>query len=288
MFLLQYIVDGLLLGGVYALLAAGLAMIFGIMRVINFAQGEFMMLGMYAAYFGYIFLGLDPYIVAVPAGLLVGALGVAVAMGLIERIPRGDQNAQLLLTLGVSLVLQNLAIAFFGVTPHALLRPYSSTLIPVGPVFVHESWLFACVASLVVMFGLYLFLNRTWIGRALRATADDPSAATYVGISVRQMQSIAFGIGVGLAGLAGSLIATFHAVLPSVGQDFVVIMFVAVVLGGLGSIPGAVLGAIFVGVVQSVSAAFVPLQLQNAVVFVLFVVVLLARPHGLFGLRVRV
>ncbi|MBJ7594289.1 MAG: branched-chain amino acid ABC transporter permease [Candidatus Dormibacteraeota bacterium] len=285
---LQYLVDGLLLGGVYALLAAGLAMIFGIMRVINFAQGEFMMLGMYAAYFGYTVLGLDPYLVALPAGLMILALGIVVATGLIERIPRGDQDAQLLLTLGLSLVLQNLAIAIFGVTPHALLRPYSNTLIAVGPLFVHESWLFACVASLVVMLGLYLFLSRTWTGRALRATADDASAATYVGISVRRMHSIAFGIGVGLAGLAGTLIATFHAVLPTVGQDFVLIMFVAVVLGGLGSIPGAVLGAIFVGVVQSVSAAFVPLQLQNAVVFLLFVVVLLVRPRGLFGLRVRV
>ena len=284
----QYVLDGLLLGGVYALLAAGLSLIFGVMRVINFAQGEFMMLGMYAAYLGTTLLGLDPYLVALPAAAFILLLGVLFATGLLERIPRGDQDAQLLLTLGLSLFLQNLAIALFGVTPHAVLRPYSNTLIPLGGLYLHVSWLYACLASLLVMLALYLFLNRTWLGRALRATADDASAASYVGISVRRMHAIAFGIGVGLAGLAGTLIATFHGVLPTVGQDFVLIMFVAVVLGGLGSIPGAVLGAFFVGLVQSLAGAAVPLQLQNAVVFVLFVVVLLLRPRGLFGLRTRV
>ena len=286
--LLQYVLDGLLLGGVYALLAAGLSLIFGVMRVINFAQGEFMMLGMYAAYLGTSLLGLDPYLVALPAAAVILLLGVLFATGLLERIPRGDQDAQLLLTLGLSLFLQNLAIALFGVTPHAVLRPYSNTLIPLGGLYLHVSWLYACLASLLVMLALYLFLNRTWLGRALRATADDASAASYVGISVRRMHAIAFGIGVGLAALAGTLIATFHGVLPTVGQDFVLIMFVAVVLGGLGSIPGAVLGAFFVGLVQSLAGAAVPLQLQNAVVFVLFVVVLLLRPRGLFGLRTRV
>ena len=286
--LLQYVLDGLLLGGVYALLAAGLSLIFGVMRVINFAQGEFMMLGMYAAYLGTTLLGLDPYLVALPAAALILLLGVLFATGLLERIPRGDQDAQLLLTLGLSLFLQNLAIAIFGVTPHAVLRPYSNTLVPLAGVYLHISWLYACLASLLVMLALYLFLNRTWLGRALRATADDASAASYVGISVRRMHAIAFGIGVGLAALAGTLIATFHGVLPTVGQDFVLIMFVAVVLGGLGSIPGAVLGAFFVGLVQSLAGAAMPLQLQNAVVFVLFVVVLLLRPRGLFGLRTRV
>jgi branched-chain amino acid transport system permease protein len=286
--LLQYVLDGLLLGGVYALLAAGLSLIFGVMRVINFAQGEFMMLGMYAAYLGTTLLGLDPYLVALPAAAFIVLLGALFATGLLERIPRGDQDAQLLLTLGLSLFLQNLAIALFGVTPHAVLRPYSNTLIPLGGLYLHVSWLYACLASLLVMLALYLFLNRTWLGRALRATADDASAASYVGISVRRMHAIAFGIGVGLAALAGTLIATFHGVLPTVGQDFVLIMFVAVVLGGLGSIPGAVLGAFFVGLVQSLAGAAVPLQLQNAVVFVLFVVVLLLRPRGLFGLRTRV
>ena len=285
---LQSLLSGVLVGGVYALIGIGLTMIFGVMRVINFAQGEFMMLGMYAAYLGTSLLGLDPYLVALPAAAVILLLGVLFATGLLERIPRGDQDAQLLLTLGLSLFLQNLAIALFGVTPHAVLRPYSNTLAPLGGVYLHVSWLYACLASLLVMLALYLFLDRTWLGRALRATADDASAASYVGISVRRMHAIAFGIGVGLAAPAGTLIATFHGVLPTVGQDFVLIMFVAVVLGGLGSIPGAVLGAFFVGLVQSLAGAAVPLQLQNAVVFVLFVVVLLLRPRGLFGLRTRV
>lgn len=286
--LIQYLIDGLLLGGVYALLAAGLALIFGVMKVINFAQGEFMMLGMYAAYFVGTGLGLDPYVAAIPVAIVVGAGGVVVARGLLERIPRGNQDAQLILTLGLSLVLQNLALQVFGSAPKTLVTGYTNSIITVGGVVISHAKLFACLASIVVMACLWVFMRHSWLGRALRATSDDPSAAGAAGISVRQMHSIAFAIGVGLAALAGTLLATFHSVSPTIGQNYVIIMFVAVVLGGLGSIAGAALGALIVGIVASVAVVEIPLELQDVLVFVLFVLILLLRPQGIFGHGVRV
>jgi branched-chain amino acid transport system permease protein len=286
--LLQAIVGGLLLGGIYALLAAGLTLIFGVMRVINFAQAEFMMVGMFATYVLATGLGIDPLLLALPTGGVLALLGMAVARGLLERVPRGDHNAQLILTLGVSLVLQNLMLVVFGPTPRPVVRPYTNSYWTPFDLFINEARLFACLASLVIMIALYLFLTRTWTGRSMRATADDPVAAGGVGINVRRTHVLAFMVGTGLAGVAGALIVTFTAAAPSIGNDFIIIMFLAIVLGGLGSVAGATFGAFVVGLVQSISGLLLPLQLQNVMLFVVFVLILLVRPQGLFGLRQRV
>lgn len=285
---LQAIVGGILLGGVYALLAAGLTLIFGVMRVINFAQAEFMMLGMFVAFGLAKAFGLEPFVLAIPVGIAVALFGMVVAQGMLERVPRGDQNAQLILTLGVSIVIQNLTLILIDPTPRAIVRSYTNAYWSPGGLFINEARLFACIASLLIMAGLYLFLSRTWTGRAMRATADDPAAASGVGINVKNTHVIAFMVGSGLAGIAGALLASFHPITPFVGADFIVIMFLAVVLGGLGSVVGATLGAFVVGIVQSLSGLVLPLQLQNVVLFVVFVVILLVRPQGLFGLRQRV
>jgi branched-chain amino acid transport system permease protein len=284
----QAIVGGVLLGGVYALLAAGLTLIFGVMRVINFAQADFMMLGMFAAYFLATALGLDPLLLALPVAVVIGLIGLATARGLLERVPRGDHNAQLILTLGVSLVLQNLALMVLGPTPRVVVRSYTNAYWSPAGLFINHARLYACVASLLIMLALYLFLTRTWTGRAMRATADDPVSAGGVGINVRRIHVIAFMVGTGLAGLAGTLMATFLAAAPSIGNEFIVIMFLAVVLGGLGSVAGATFGAFVVGLAQSVSGLLLPLQLQNVTLFVVFVVILLVRPQGLFGFQQRV
>jgi branched-chain amino acid transport system permease protein len=286
--LLQAIVGGLLLGGVYALLAAGLTLIFGVMRVINFAQAEFMMVGMFATYVLATGLGIDPLLLALPTGGVLALLGMVLAQGLLERVPRGDHNAQLILTLGVSLVLQNLMLVVFGPTPRPVVRPYTNSYWTPFDLFINEARLFACLASLVIMIALYLFLTRTWTGCAMRATADDPVAAGGVGINVRRTHVLAFMVGTGLAGVAGALIVTFTAAAPSIGNDFIIIMFLAIVLGGLGSVAGATLGAFVVGLAQSISGLLLPLQLQNVMLFVVFVLILLIRPQGLFGLRQRV
>jgi branched-chain amino acid transport system permease protein len=286
--ILQAIAGGLLLGGVYALLAAGLTLIFGVMRVINFAQAEFMMLGMFVAYFLATALNLDPLLLTLPVGVGVGLIGLGVALGLLERVPRGDQNAQLILTLGVSLILQNLALVALGPTPRVVVRSYTNAYWSPAGLFINHARLYACVASLLIMGALYLFLTRTWTGRAMRATADDPVSAGGVGINVRRTHVIAFMVGSGLAGLAGTLMVTFIAAAPSIGNDFIVIIFLAVVLGGLGSVVGATFGAFLVGLVQSLSGLLLPLQLQNVTLFIVFVAILLVRPQGLFGFRQRV
>jgi branched-chain amino acid transport system permease protein len=285
--ILQATVGGLLLGGVYALLSVGLTLIFGVMRVINFAQAEFMMLAMFATYVLVTFFHIDPLILAIPIGCGLALVGLVLAGGLLERLPRGDHNAQLILTLGVSLVLQNLVLIIFGPTPRPVVRPYTNAYwTPVG-LFINEARLFACLASVLLIVGLYFFLTRTWTGRAMRATADDPVSAAGVGMNVRRLHVIAFMIGAGLAGTAGALTVTFTAASPSIGNDFIIIMFLSVVLGGLGSVFGAAIGAFGVGLVQSLSGLIVPLQLQNVMLFVVFVLVLLVRPQGLFGLRRR-
>ena len=285
---LQALSAGLLIGAVYGLMCVGLGLIFGVMRVINFAQAEFMMLGMFAAYFLSTVLNLDPLLLALPVGIGIGLIGLGIARGLLERVPRGDHNAQLILTLGVSLILQNLALVALGPTPRVVVRSYTNAYwSPVG-LFINHARLYACIASLFIMGALYLFLTRTWTGRAMRATADDPLSAGGVGINVRRMHVIAFMIGSGLAGLAGTLMVTFIAAAPLIGNDFIVIIFLAIVLGGLGSVAGATFGAFVVGLVQSLSGLLLPLQLQNVTLFVAFVAILLVRPQGLFGFRQRV
>jgi branched-chain amino acid transport system permease protein len=282
----QTLAGGLLLGGIYALLASSVTLIFGVMRVINFAQADFMMLGMLVAFGLNHFFGLDPIVMAIPVGLALALTGLPVA-GILERVPRGNQDAQLILTLGVSSVIQSLVLIFFGPTPKIVLRPYTNQYFLAGNILINEARLFAFIAALIMMLGLYFFLTRTWTGRAMRATADDPVAAGGVGINVSRIHMTAFIIGTGLDGCAGSVMVTFLGVSPVVGSDFIMIMFLAVVMGGLGSVPGAALGGLLVGMMQSLGAQLVSLQLQNVSLFVLFVLLLLFRPQGIFGFRLR-
>lgn len=286
--LLQRLVDGLLLGGVYALLAAGLALIFGVMRMANFAQGGFVMLGMYAALLLYRALGLDPYALSVPIGVMALIVGYFVARLIIERVPMGDQDAQMLLTIGLSYVIINSAVMLFGVTPQSVVLPYTHDIYDFGPLYARKALVFACAASLAMMAALWVFLHRTWLGRALRATADDHGAAELFGMQVRRLQGVAFGVGVAFAAMAGAMLATYKPISPTAGQPYILVMFIAVVLGGVGSIEGAVIGAFSVGVIEQLSNLVLPLALEDVPVFCLFVLTLFLRPQGLFGKRARV
>jgi branched-chain amino acid transport system permease protein len=275
-------------GCVYALMAAGLALIFGVLRVLNFAHGEFIMLGMYAGYFISTETGLDPYLFL---PLIAGAtyiLGTMVSRVLIERLPVGNMDAQLLLTLGLAYIMQNVALMSFGATPKSLNLDYSSTLWNVGGIYIAEAAAYAAVASAVVMALLYLVLGRTQLGWSLRATADDPGAATAVGINVVRVRTVTFGVGVALAATAGAAISTYRSVNPTSGQPFLLLMFVAIILGGMGSISGAVVGALAVGVSQALAGIVLPLQLQDVTVFLMLLAVLLLRPNGLFVVSRRI
>ncbi len=290
--LAQYVVTGLLVGGVYALMSIGLALIFGVMRVVNFAQGDFMMLGMYVTFFLAVGAGVDPLLgalVTIPPFFL---LGVLVHRLLLVRVtgagdPQRMMDSQLILTLGLSLVITNGTTMLLTPMPRGIRTTYATQAFNVGPLLLNQARSYAFVMALLLAGVVYLFLTRTDRGKALRAAADDPEAASYQGIDVRAMHGLAFGVGIALVAAAGGLLATYHPIEPTVAVNFIVLMFVAVVLGGLGSIPGAFAGGLLIGLVQSLTLLILPFQLQNVGVFITFLLVLYLRPQGLFGQRLR-
>jgi branched-chain amino acid transport system permease protein len=290
--LIQYVVTGLLVGGVYALMSLGLALIFGVMRVVNFAQGDFMMLGMYLTYFLAVGYGVDPLLGALLILPPFFVLGLGVHRVLLVRVTGGGDpqrlmDAQLILTLGVSLIITNATTMLLTPTPRGIRTAYATQAFAVGPILVNQARAYAFLIAFLLAGAVYLFLARSDLGKALRAAADDPEAAGYQGIDVRAMHGLAFGVGIALVAAAGGLLATYHPIEPTVAVNFIVLMFVAVVLGGLGSIPGAFAGGLLIGLVQSLTLLVLPFQLQNVGVFIAFLLVLYFRPQGLFGQRLR-
>lgn len=275
MTLVEAVLNGLLIGGVYALVSIGLVVVFGVMDIVNFAQGEFLMLGMLGAYYGYSRLGLDPLVSAVAVGAVVFVLGALIELVVIEPIIRAAQLSQVLATVGLSIVLVNGASVIFGNDFRSVTTVYQTASFQVGPLGVSASYLYAFLYALLAVFGLYMFLQRTEFGLAMRATAQDRVTAQLMGINARRVFMVAFGLGVALSALAGAVILPYTTVFPTVGQQYVLIMFTVVVLGGLKSIRGALLAGLVVGVVQSVSGVFLPTELENLVVFLMFIVALL-------------
>ena len=291
--LIQYVATGLLVGGVYALMSIGLALIFGVMRVVNFAQGDFMMLGMYLTYFYAVSGHVDPLLGALLTLPPFFGLGLLVHRLVLGRVTGGggdpgrQQDAQLIVTLGLSLIITNATTMILTPTPRGIRTAYATEAFTLGPVLLNQARTYAFFMALLLAAAVYLFLTRTDLGKALRAAADDPEAAGYQGIDVRAMHGLAFGSGIALVAAAGGLLATYYPIEPNVAVNFIVLMFVAVVLGGLGSIPGAFVGGLVIGLVQSLTLLVLPFQLQNTGVFIAFLLVLYLRPQGLFGRRLR-
>ncbi|HXP73819.1 MAG TPA: branched-chain amino acid ABC transporter permease [Stellaceae bacterium] len=303
---LQALVAGLLVGAIYGLMCVGLGIIFGVMRVINFAQGDFLMLGMYFTLYvvgGVAALPLlgsaaAPFITAVLAGPALYVGGYLLHRFLISRVTgtrvagiEGEGHyAQLILTLGVALIIENGGLIVFGSTPQSVRTPLAARAweIPLlyndtATIFLNQARIIAALVSLVVGAALYWLINRSRLGKTLRAAADNPRAATYMGIEVDRAHRIAFGIGTGVTAIAGGLVGTFNPFQPYVGLDFVIIMYAGVVLGGMGSILGAFWGGMTIGLVQQLSTLVLPVQLQNAAIFAVFLLVVLIRPQGFFG-----
>ena len=302
--ILQAVVAGLLIGSVYGLMCVGLGLIFGLMRVINFAQGEFLMLGMYVTFYFCTALGLNtalgPILGSIISGLVVFVLGLAMHKMLLAKSTgirvvgtEGEGHyPQLILTLGISLVLANGALILFGNISKTVRTPFSATAweLALGSdvmLFFNKARTLALVVSVLVAIAVYLFVHRTRLGKSLRAAADNAAAATYMGIDVEKAHRISFGLGAGVTAVAGGLIASYYPFQPYIGLDFVVIMYAGVVLGGLGSMIGAFWGGLMIGLIQQLSTLFLPLQLQNAMIFVVFLLIILFRPQGLFGKNVE-
>ncbi len=283
MAVIQAILDGIMIGGVYAVISIGLTLVFGVMGIINFAQAEFLMLGMFVAYYAWAWLGLDPLIAAPLAFVVVFALGAVVHQLMIRRVLQAPVVAQIFLTVGLLIVLENAALVMFGSSFRSVTTPYQTSALQVGELFVSVPYLAAFLMSVACGVALWLFMRASWFGRAMRATAQDPMAARLLGINADAMHRLAFALGVGLTAFGGAVILPYLTVSPTVGGQFVVLMFTVVVLGGLGSVAGAVVGGLAVGIIQSLSALAFPIQLQNLVLFVVFIAVLALRPEGLLG-----
>jgi branched-chain amino acid transport system permease protein len=281
--LVQSILSGILVGGVYALVGVGLTIIFGVMRVINFAHGDLLMLGMYLTWLIFTHLGLDPYASLIITGPLLFLFGALLQKIFINRVLNALPQNQILLTIGLGLIMSNSMMLLFTSDYRILTTSYSSSSFSVLGISVSQPLLYSFLVTAAITGALFWFLQKTDMGQAIRATAQDRDAAQLMGIDVRRMSVIAFGLGTALAGTAGALLAPTYYIFPQVGGPFTLKAFVVVVLGGMGSVVGATLGGLLIGVTESVAAVYVASGLKELVVYVLFLLILLFRPAGLLG-----
>jgi branched-chain amino acid transport system permease protein len=279
----QSVLSGILVGGVYALIGIGLTMIFGVMRVTNFAHGELLMVGMYLTWLVFTYLHIDPFLSIVLVGPALFLWGALLQKVVINRVLGALPQNQILLTIGLGLIMSNSVMLLFTSDYRILTTTYSSSSYDLAGISISEPLLYAFIITVVITAALYWFLLKTDTGQAIRATAQDRDAAQLMGINVRRMSVLAFGIGSALAGAAGALISPTYYIFPQVGGAFTLKAFVIVVLGGMGSVVGATLGGIIVGVTESLSAVYVASGLKELVVFVLFLALLLFKPAGLLG-----
>ncbi|WP_255197823.1 branched-chain amino acid ABC transporter permease [Halorarius litoreus] len=281
--LLQLTIFALLLGGVFALAALGLTMIFGVMDVVNFAHGMLIVSGMYVVFFVTSTFGINPFIAIPIAVVALFGLGVLISVVAIEPIIEAPEENQFIVTLGITFILLALVQIFFSPDPRSIVMDLGryqlfGAQIPKGQAY-------ALVISIVAMAALWVFLQRTELGTAIRATADNRDGAWYVGINVPNIDHLTVGIGSAMAGLAGAAIVIFSPFDPFIGESYLVKAFVIVVLGGLGSLPGAFVGGLIVGFIQVFGGFYLPGTTNEIVIFMLFILLLYLKPTGLFGKR---
>ena len=275
----------MLFGGVFSLMAVGLTLIFGVMRVVNFAHGDMMVWGMYLAWLLATRVGLDPYVGFLVCAAALFVLGFVVQRALVQRIVDAPHEMQILLMLGIALVLENTALLLFGPEPQRVRSGLAQATLWLGPVFVDVARLIAFGVAVVLTLLLSLFLFRTDLGRAIRAAADNTYGALVIGTNVPRVYAVAFGVGAACVGAAGALVAPLLPFQPPTGLQLSVASFNIVIIGGMGSLVGAFVGGLLVAVAESLGAVFLRPSLKELVSFSLLVVILLFRPAGLFGRR---
>ncbi|MBK8725727.1 MAG: branched-chain amino acid ABC transporter permease [Holophagaceae bacterium] len=280
---LQSLISGILLGGVYALIGTGLTLIFGVMRVINFAHGDIQMVGMYLTYLLFVHAGIDPFVSVLITFPLMFLFGGLIQKVFINRVLDALPQNQILLTIGLGLIMSNTAMLIFTSDYKILTTSYSSGSVKLGGISISQPMTISFLITVAVTAALWWFLKKTDTGQAIRATAQDRDAAQLMGINVKRMSIIAFGLGSSLVATAGALIAPTYYIYPQVGAAFTLKAFVITVLGGMGSIVGAALGGIIIGISESMGAAYIGAGWKDVVVFALFLLVLLLKPSGLMG-----
>lgn len=283
--LIPAILNGLLTGAVYALVALGLTLIYGVLHIINFAHGAALMMALYGVYFLYRKLGLDPYLALPVMVPVMFAAGYALYRWVIGKASHGKDENILLVTLGVSIVLENLALLFWTSDTRTIETKYTFTTVAIGPALIALPKLAAFAGALVATAILLAIVARTDLGRAIRACAKERQGAQLVGIDVEHVYAMSFGIGLACLGAAACFLLPAYYVNPQVGNGFVLIAFTIVVLGGMGSFAGALVGGFLIGVVESLGGLWLGESLGQIGIFLIFIIVLLFRPRGLFGAR---
>lgn len=278
-------INGLLIGGIYTLVACGLTLIYGVLHIINFAHGSMLMLAMFGVFYLLTKLGIDPYLsllIMVPAMFV---FGYVLYKGLIGKISNGKDENILLITLGLSILIENLALMFFKGDTRTIQVAYSDTMVELGPTLVSLPKLISFVASMALCAVLGLVIQRTDIGKAIRAVARERIGARLVGIDVDRVFAISYGIGLATLGAAACLLMPIFYVSPTTGHVFVMVAFTVVVLGGMGSFLGAVVGGLIVGLTESFGGLFLGESLGQIGISLIFILILLFRPSGLFGAK---
>lgn len=280
----QLLVNGLLLGGAYAIISLGLTLIFGVVQVVNFAHGEFLMIGMYLIYLLASHFGIHPYVGIVPVAIILFALGALTQKLLIEPLLNAGEEIQIFATVALSILFLNLALIIFGADVFSVQGQVGRGSVDMGPISVVSGQVITFVVAIVLAVLLHLFMHRTYLGRALRAVAQHRYAAALMGVNVKFVYVIAFGLGSAFVGVAAGLLSPQYPVFPTVGTYFVLTAFVIVVLGGMGNLYGAVAGSMIIGVVDTMAGYYIAPDLKEVVYFVIFLLILALRPSGLFGM----
>jgi branched-chain amino acid transport system permease protein len=283
----QTIILGLLIGGVYALLASGLTLIFGVMRVINIAHGAFLILAGFLTYGVWTATGLDPLASIVFTTPVMFALGWALYVGAVKRISGAAVSSSVLLTFGLALVLEGIMGEIWGNTSHSVRPSYFNESFGIGDIFLPKAQVYGCLVAVVVLAALYFILQRTWLGRSIRASAVNPQGAELVGVNVASVSALTFAVGVGTAGAGGSIVSMLYPFLPGSHYQWIARLLSIIVLGGMGSLGGAVTGALLLGTAEALTATYVAPRWATAVPYLLIFIILLVRPQGIFGTRLR-
>ncbi len=283
--LLAAVLNGLMTGAVYALVALGLTLIYGVLHIINFAHGALLTAAMFAAFFAHQLLGLDPYAAAVFLAPLFFLIGYGLQRFIIGPAAHGEDRNILLVTLGLAVIIENALLYAFRADTRTVDLPYAFDVVEVGATFLAVPRLVAFIVVFAVALGLWLIMRWTDTGKAIRAVAKEKRGAELVGIEVAHVYALTFGLGTACVAIAACLLIPSYYVNPHAGNAFVLIAFTIVVLGGMGSVAGALIGGLFVGVVESLSGYFLGESLGQISIFVMFILVLLFRPRGLFGER---
>ncbi|MBU4564144.1 MAG: branched-chain amino acid ABC transporter permease [Desulfarculus sp.] len=281
--IVQVCVSGLLLGGIYALISIGLNLIFGVVRIINFAHGEMVMVAMYLTFYLNYFFGMDPYVSTLIVLPVMFLFGVVIQRIIVQPIQNSSANMKIFATVALSLILQNVALIVCSGNFRTVQVSYGMGTMELGGIFISIPRLVAFFAALLSVSLLYFFLKNTYTGKALRAIVEDHTIARLMGVKVQKLYLLAFGIGCAFSALGGVLLMPFSSVYPTVGIPFTLIAFIVVVLGGLGSMGGTFLAGLFIGVVEAVGGTYVSPALKEAIYFGIFIIAILIRPQGIFG-----